>query len=161
MPNFVVGLLWIICEVLVSGLHLILSLCDSLSYPNVTDDLRTLLLRGFDIIGALYVNDGACEENAYKASEASRSMRKLLFGHDLNGDIIGAAAVLNSDDIQFFVSGPGQSQNLKAFDTVIYENYPEKFVWETGCLLRCELTMKLPIYIPINRPSGKPFYPIK
>ncbi|KAJ8642787.1 hypothetical protein MRB53_004535 [Persea americana] len=120
-------------------------------YSKEADDLRTLLLRGFDIVGALYVKDSAWEENAYKAAEASRSMRKLLYGFDLNGDMIGAAADLATDDIQFFVSGPGQS--LKAFDTVVFENYPEKFVWEVGCLLRCELTMKLPIYIPINRPS--------
>ncbi|XXG45212.1 hypothetical protein AAC387_Pa02g0349 [Persea americana] len=78
-------------------------------------------------------------------------MTKLLYGFDLNGDLIGATADLATDDIQFFVSGPGQF--LKAFDTVMFENYPEKFVWEAGCLLRCELTVKLPIYTPINRSS--------
>ncbi|KAJ8642785.1 hypothetical protein MRB53_004533 [Persea americana] len=121
------------------------------AYSKEADDLRTLLLRGFDIVGALYVKDSAWEENAYKATEASRSMTKLLYGFHLNGDLIGAAADLATDDIQFFVSGPGQF--LKAFDTVMFENYPEKFVWEAGCLLRCELTVKLPIYTPINRSS--------
>lgn len=44
-------------------------------------------------------------------------MRKLLYGFDLNGDMIGAAADLATDDIQFLFAGPGQS--LESFDTVV------------------------------------------
>ncbi|KAL5976408.1 hypothetical protein ACLOJK_020739 [Asimina triloba] len=117
------------------------------------DDIRALLLRGFDIIGAILVGNQNWEENALKAAEASYKMRKILYGAQGDGVMIGAAADLITGNIQFFIHEPGKSTKLEAIDSIIYEDNAEKFVWETGCLLRCQLSMRLPIYVPINRIS--------
>ncbi|XP_077226620.1 peptidase C78, ubiquitin fold modifier-specific peptidase 1/ 2 isoform X1 [Tasmannia lanceolata] len=122
-------------------------------YTKESDDLRTLLLRGFIVIGALFVSNGNWEENAIKAAETSRTMRKFLFDDGGDVEMIGAAADLVSGDTHFFFCGPVKSQNLEAVSTVIYEDNPERFVWDIGCLLRCALTIKLPICIPMKRTS--------
>ncbi|XP_042499342.1 probable Ufm1-specific protease isoform X2 [Macadamia integrifolia] len=120
-----------------------------------SDDLRTLLLRGFDVIGALLPGDSNWEENAGKAADAARKMRKFLSGNDRGiRDTIGAVAHPITSEIHFFVSKTEKSPNLEAVTTVVYEEHPDKYVWERGCLLRCELAMNLPIYVPTNRASG-------
>ncbi|XP_042499341.1 probable Ufm1-specific protease isoform X1 [Macadamia integrifolia] len=119
-----------------------------------SDDLRTLLLRGFDVIGALLPGDSNWEENAGKAADAARKMRKFLSGNDRGiRDTIGAVAHPITSEIHFFVSKTEKSPNLEAVTTVVYEEHPDKYVWERGCLLRCELAMNLPIYVPTNRAS--------
>ncbi|XP_028555993.1 probable Ufm1-specific protease isoform X1 [Dendrobium catenatum] len=121
--------------------------------PNFTkeaDDIRTLLIRGFDIVGALLINNGDMEFNARKAAEASCKMRSYLSVNAEHHDIIGAAADLNSDSIQFFKYEMGNFKNVESFSTISYETDPEKLVWEKGCLTRCELALKFPIYSPGN-----------
>ncbi|PIA51486.1 hypothetical protein AQUCO_01100373v1 [Aquilegia coerulea] len=140
-------------------LHFIDSPNDSLSpdYSNESDDLRTLLLRGFNVIGALVVvvenQNQNWEEHTRKAIESTRRIRKLLCRGDERLDLVGAAADLSSGDIRYFICSNGSSSKVESVSNVVYEESPEKFVWEKGCLLRCELEMKLPIYYPVNKPS--------
>lgn len=121
-------------------------------FSREADDIRTLLLRGFDIIGALFIGHGTLEENAIKAVQASCRLRKSLHNDEVNFDMIGAAADLTTGDIRFFVSSSAKSVNMEA-STAIYEENPDKYVWEKGCLLRCELAFKLPTYVPVNKTS--------
>ncbi|XP_038977190.1 probable Ufm1-specific protease [Phoenix dactylifera] len=123
-------------------------------FSREADDIRTLLLRGFDIIGALFIGHGTLEENAIKAVEAFCRLRKSLHNDEVSFDMIGAAADLTIGDICFFVSGSAKPINMEA-STVIYEDNPDNYLWEKGCLLRCELAFKLPTYVPVNKTSGR------
>lgn len=103
-------------------------------------------------MGALVIEDSDSEKNARMAIDATCSLRKLL--SDENRETIGAVGdTSNPGDIQFFVSEPGNSTSLELITSVVYEDHPEKYFWETGCLLRCELPIKLPVYFPLKNPS--------
>lgn len=135
---------------------------DSLS-PDVTkesDEIRSLIPRGFEIIGALIVQekkDKKVEKVAGDAVSAVRSLRKTLYGGD-NGEqvLIGAVLDLNrwnsEHDIQFFISKKGNSKSVEQVGSVVYEDQPEKYIWERGCIVRCELSLTLPLYFPVNNP---------
>lgn len=126
-----------------------------------TDDLRSLLLRGFEVIGALIVRDNSdFEQVASEAVSASRNLRKFLSGNvdgrdSEDRDLVGAVADSDTGNLRFFVSRSGNSTRLESVDDVIYDDQPEKYVWERGCLLRCELQIKLPVYFPVESPKGK------
>ncbi|KAF8390553.1 hypothetical protein HHK36_025080 [Tetracentron sinense] len=124
-------------------------------YTKESGDLRALLLRGFDVIGALLIGNSNWEANAGKAANAAFRMRNFLSGDDDRGNcnMIGAVADSTTGDIRFFVSRSEKSTNLEVITTVLHEDNPEKYICEKGCLLRCELAMNLPIYVPVNRPS--------
>lgn len=112
-----------------------------------------LLLRGFEIIGAIVIGDGSREKNAGKAVEISRKMRECLHGPGEH-DLIGATTDLMTDDVHFFVSCPPNIERMEVVSSVIYEDNPEKYIWDKGCLLRCNLEFKLPIFIPLHKTSG-------
>lgn len=124
----------------------------SIDYTQESDDLRTLLLRGFNVIGALVVGDGNWEDNARRAAEAVTRIRKLLCRGGEGGslDVIGAVADSSSGEVRYFVCS---NENVVAVDRVVHEDSPEKCAWERGCLVRCEVDVKLPIYYAVDRPS--------
>ncbi|XVF11628.1 hypothetical protein REPUB_Repub08aG0043600 [Reevesia pubescens] len=120
-----------------------------------SEEIRTLLVKGFDVIGALIVGKFDPEKTAVRAIEAARKLREVLSGRTNleNEETIGAAADPDTGDIRFFVSETGSSTSLELVNSVLYDDNPEKFVWENGCLLRCELPIKLPLCFPVNKPS--------
>lgn len=114
-------------------------------------------MNGFCIIGALVVGNFNVEEHASKAVDAARRLRQLL-SHGEKTDkqiLIGAVADINSTDIHFFVSQSENGSSLDSVSSVMYENNAEKYIWERGCLIRCELPISVPLYIPLNSPSGE------
>lgn len=114
-------------------------------------------MKGFHIIGALVVGNFNVEEHARKAIGAVRRLSQLL-SHGEKTDkrlLIGAVADIDSTDIHFFVSESENGTSLDSVSSVIYENNPEKYVWEKGCLLRCELPINIPLYIPLVSSSGE------
>lgn len=119
-----------------------------------TDDLKTLLLRGFDLIGVLIVSDGQLEENSSRAIATSLKMRNFLFNSQEEYDMIGATSDLESGEIHFFFSETTKHKSIQALSNIIYEASPENYIWDTGCLLRCELEFKMPVFIPVSRVSG-------
>ncbi|XP_034674032.1 probable Ufm1-specific protease isoform X2 [Vitis riparia] len=161
------GLQWLIGSpffpqfTIVSTLTCIHTLGDSTSpdYNTESEDLRTLLLRGFHVIGALVVGSKCdLERVAGEAADASRRMRKFLYGDEYGGklgnqDLIGAIADSESGEIHFFVSRGENPTGLECVRSVIYEDDSGKYVWDTGCLLHCVLPIKLPFYFPVNSPS--------
>lgn len=161
------GLQWLIGSpffpqfTIVSTLTCIHTLGDSTSpdYNKESEDLRTLLLRGFHVIGALVVGSKCdLERVAGEAADASRRMRKFLYGDEYGGklgnqDLIGAVADSESGEIHFFVSRGENPAGLECVSSVIYEDNSGKYVWDTGCLLHCVLPIKLPFYFPVNSPS--------
>ncbi|KAJ6824772.1 putative Ufm1-specific protease isoform X1 [Iris pallida] len=120
-------------------------------FQKEADDIRPLLLRGFDIVGALFIGNGSWEESAIKAIEASCEMSKFLFDDNRSYIMIGSAADLNTGDIHF-VSGVAKSKT-DVINNIVYEHTPEEYLWENGCLLRCDLAFRLPVYIPKDKQS--------
>lgn len=114
-------------------------------------------MKGFYIIGALVVGNFNVEEHARKAIDAARRLNQFL-SHGEKSEkqlLIGAVADFNSTDIHFFISESGNGTSLDSVSSVMYENNPEKYIWERGCLLRCELPISVPLYIPLDSPSGE------
>ncbi|CAN6713734.1 unnamed protein product [Malus baccata var. baccata] len=157
------GLQWLIGSpffpphTVVSTVRCIHTDSSSPDYRRESEELRTLLLKGFEVIGALVVaNSGDRMSAAGEAIAAARRLRKLLRsenGKKLDSrQVIGGFADCSGGDIQFFVS---KSESLTSFEAVnvLYDGHPEKYIWERGCLLRCELPFKLPIYYPVNKPK--------
>ncbi|KAG8388515.1 hypothetical protein BUALT_Bualt02G0133600 [Buddleja alternifolia] len=129
--------------------------------PKESDEIRSLLPRGFEVIGAVIVhdkNDAKIEKVARDAISAVRSFRKTLYSNDIEDQVlIGAVLDLNCGsgerDLQFFISGTGNRGNLEKVSTLVYEDQPQKEVWEKGCIVRCELSLKLPLYYALNNPK--------
>ncbi|XP_010545987.1 PREDICTED: probable Ufm1-specific protease [Tarenaya hassleriana] len=121
-----------------------------------SDDLRVLLPKGFEVIGALIIGNSDAEKNAMEAVGAARRLRKHLSkGGELDDEkTVGGVLDAQSGNFHLFVSRSEKSTKLEPVTSVVYEDRPEKYLWETGCLLHCELPIKLPIYFPANKPSG-------
>ncbi|KAF9667963.1 hypothetical protein SADUNF_Sadunf15G0077600 [Salix dunnii] len=119
------------------------------------DDLRTLLIKGFDIIGGLIAGVSSSDDGEKNAREVivwARKLRDSVTGGGggvnlENRELIGAVAGLSGGDVKFFVERKG---NVTAVDSVVYEENQEKFVWERGCLFRCNLPIKMPVYLPVK-----------
>lgn len=120
-------------------------------FPNESHDLRTLIPKGFEVIGALASGDG--EADARAAVDAARALRSLLYGEGTDRPVIGAVRGSDSGDLRFFVSESGNAASLEAVTSVIEVQHPEKCVWENGCLLHCELPIKLPLYYALKNPT--------
>lgn len=124
----------------------------SSEYSKESDDLRTLLPKGFEVIGALIVgNETNYEQVAGEAIAASIKLRKLLCDSSDKAyverlDLVGAAADLGTGNTHFFISRSGNLVRLKLVNDVIYEDKPGSYMWERGCVIRCQLPVKLPVY---------------
>lgn len=118
-----------------------------------------MLPKGFRIIGALIIKNSDVEKNAREAVDSARKLQRHLSGEaeaELDVPVvIAAVADLETGDNKFFVSRSGNSNNIEAVEYVIYDDNPHKYVWDRGCLIRCELPLKLPFYYPVNNPSGE------
>lgn len=125
------------------------------------DDIRTLLPKGFEVIGALIVGkDCNIDKIAAEAINAACNLRRSLSGDANLGnlELIGAVVDLNNaNDIRFFLSKDGKLDSLESVSSIVYEDNPEKFVWERGCLLHCALQVKLPLYYQPSNPNGECF----
>ncbi|XP_060204506.1 probable Ufm1-specific protease [Lycium barbarum] len=126
-------------------------------FSKESDDIRTLLPKGFEVIGALIVGkDCTFEKIAGEAINAACNLRKSLsFDSNLgNSELIGAVVDLNNaKDVRFFVSKDGKLDSIESVSSIVYEDNPEKFVWERGCLLHSALHVKLPLYYQPSNPN--------
>lgn len=123
---------------------------------NQADDLRKLLPKGFEVIGGLIVGDSDAEKSAFEAVRAARRLRKHISeGGELDDEkIVGASCDAGSGAVHFFISKTENSTKLEPVASVVYEDKSGKYLWENGCLLHCELPIKLPFYFPASSPSG-------
>ncbi|KAF3780141.1 putative Ufm1-specific protease [Nymphaea thermarum] len=120
-------------------------------YEAEADDLRSLLPRGFNVIGAIYLSDTNWEINARKAAAASAEISRILCRGDAISSTIGAAGDLNSKEMHYFIAN--SSDSMEPVVSLTFEENPENSLWEIGCLLRAEVEMKLPTYFSTTRPS--------
>lgn len=120
------------------------------------DDLRKLLPKGFEVIGGLIVGDSDADKSAFEAVRAARRLRKHLSeGGELDDEkIVGASCDAGTGTIHFFISKSENLTKLEPVGSVVYEDKSGKYLWENGCLLHCELPIKLPFYFPATSPSG-------
>lgn len=121
-----------------------------------------LLIKGFCVIGALaFQKDGSMDQVARKAANAAVELKKFLVSDGAGADkaekdwVIGAAGSTETGDIQFFATGDGGRSHLQSVTSVVYDNDPDKYIWEKSCLLHCQLPIKLPFYYPMNNVAGE------
>ncbi|KAJ9567795.1 hypothetical protein OSB04_003761 [Centaurea solstitialis] len=119
-------------------------------YSKESDDMLALLPRGFEVIGALIVgaSNSNVEASARDAINVSGRMRQALSQSETRG-LVGAVVDASSGDICFFVSDSG----FELAASVVYEDQPQEYVWERGCILSCELPIKLPVYYSLKDPK--------
>lgn len=118
------------------------------------DEIRGLLPRGFDIVGALLVGGEGSDADATRALELARVLRERLLGVAASHGMVGGCMDASSGEIRFVVSKSGERDAAEGLD-VVWEDDPGTLLWEKGCLLRCELLLKLPLYVPADEISGK------
>ncbi|KAG5393049.1 hypothetical protein IGI04_023012 [Brassica rapa subsp. trilocularis] len=121
-----------------------------------SDDLRKLLPKGFEVIGGLILGDSDAEKSALEAVRAARRLRKSISeGGELDDEkIVGASVDAGTGAIHFFISKTEKLAKLEPVGSVVYEEDKSgKYLWENGCLLHCELPIKLPFYFPASSPS--------
>nr|XP_004299176.2 PREDICTED: probable Ufm1-specific protease isoform X2 [Fragaria vesca subsp. vesca] len=136
-------------------IHTDSSSSSSPDYSRESEELRTLLPKGFHVVGALVVADSDEEKRGGEAVAAARRLRKLMCRGSERLDeqgVIGAVAESRGGGIRFYVSKSESCERFECVD-VVYDDDPERFVWERGCLIWCELPLKLPSYYPVNKPS--------
>lgn len=119
-------------------------------FSKESDEMRALLPRGFEVIGALIVgaSNSNVEGSARDAMDASGRMRKALSQSETRS-LVGAVVDPSSGGIRFFVS----NSVFESATSVVYEDQPQKYVWERGCILSCELPIKLPVYYSLKDPK--------
>ena len=118
------------------------------------DEIRGLLPRGFDIVGALLVGGGGSDADVTRALEQARALRELLFGVATSHGLVGGHMDAATGDIRFVVSESAGTDSVEG-SAVTWEDEPGRLLWEKGCLLRCELPLKLPLYLRPDVNSGK------
>ncbi|CAJ1974999.1 unnamed protein product [Sphenostylis stenocarpa] len=131
-------------------IHGLPSSSSSLDFAKESEDLRTLIPKGFELIGALASGGDSV---ARAALDAALALRKLLYGEGTDRPLIGAVCGSDSGDMRFFVSESGNATSLESVASIIEERDSEKCLWENGCLLHCELPIKLPLYYPLKNPT--------
>ncbi|KAK9726725.1 hypothetical protein RND81_05G233300 [Saponaria officinalis] len=125
-------------------------------FSQESDDLRSLIIRGFHVVGAVVPaqNDVVLESSAKHAIKVARELRKVLYGEEDNSakfDLVGGVSS-NGDEVRFFVSKFGDLNNVEGVEEVVYEEKEnaEKFVWERGCLINCRTGARLCVYVNPN-----------
>jgi Ufm1-specific protease 2 len=114
-----------------------------------------LLPRGFDIVGALrFFCNGPDADVSLRTLELARALRQRLFGEAPSHGMAGGCVDAATGEIRFVASESGVSEAVDGSE-VVWEDDPGKLLWEKGCLLHCELPLKLPLYVPADEMSGK------
>ncbi|KAL2515405.1 putative Ufm1-specific protease [Forsythia ovata] len=134
--------------------------------PKESDDLRSLLPKGFEVIGALITDDRnvlKIEKIVGSAISAVRNLRKSLYSNDNDNQVLIGAVIdlkngVGERDVRFFTSRARNSGSVEKVSTIVYEDQPEKFVWDKGCIVRCELPIRLPLYYPLNTEDVEGIY---
>ncbi|KAL5672060.1 hypothetical protein ACJX0J_016366, partial [Zea mays] len=116
-------------------------------------EIRGLLPRGFDIIGVLLVGGEGSDADVTRALEQARALRELLFGVAASHGLVGGHMDAATGEIRFVVSESGWTNSVEG-SVVTWEDEPGRLLWEKGCLLRCELLLKLPLYLRPDVNSG-------
>lgn len=128
------------------------------NYAAEADDLRVLLPRGLKVVGALFVSDTNGRDNAIKAGDICSKLRRYLLPmQNESSFVIGVAATINTDDTEYFMYMEGKSSSIEAFKTVIHEEKSAQYLWDTACLLHCQMSLNLPVYLSSNKSSEEQF----
>jgi len=106
-----------------------------------------------DIIGALLVGGGGSDADVTCALEQARVLRELLFGVAASHGLVGGHMDAATGEIRFVLSESGGTDSVEG-SVVTWEDEPGRLLWEKGCLLRCQLPLKLPLYLRPDVNSG-------
>lgn len=109
------------------------------------------------MIGALILGrHGESGVIAKEAVDSALKLRNSLSGFDDSAslDLIGGSVDSNGGEIRFFLSKSGNGKDLVPVSSIVYEQEPEKLIWDSGYLLCCDLPIRLPIYVSASKESG-------
>ncbi|KQJ91629.2 hypothetical protein BRADI_4g39067v3 [Brachypodium distachyon] len=121
--------------------------------PHEADQIRGLLVRGFDIVGGLLVGSADFESDAGRALDLALALRERLFGERASHGMVGGCVDAATGEVRFRVAESDGSEMVEVQE-VVWEDEPGRLLLEKGCLLRCELPLQLPLYIPSDDMSG-------
>ncbi|VAI77008.1 unnamed protein product [Triticum turgidum subsp. durum] len=108
---------------------------------------KSVLSSPFDIVGGLFVGSANFESDAGRALELAGELRERLFGERASHGMVGGCVDASTGDIRFLVSESGGSEVVEGQE-VLWGDEPGRSLLEKGCLLRCELQLQLPLYLP-------------
>lgn len=98
-------------------------------------------------------SDGS-DADAASALELAQALRQRLFGVAASHGMVGGRMDAATGEIRFVASERGGSNAVEGLEVVWAEDEQGRLLWEKGCLLRCELPLKLPLYLPADDISG-------
>ncbi|KAH9330662.1 hypothetical protein KI387_002770, partial [Taxus chinensis] len=120
-------------------------------------DLQALLPRGLEVIGALFVSDTKSRDNALKAGDTFSKLRRYLPQMQNENSFVTGSTAINTDDIDYFICIKQKSFVIEKFECVIYEEKPAQLLWDDACLLSCQMSLSLPVYLSANKSSEEQF----
>ena len=106
------------------------------------------------MLGALLVGGEGSDADAVRALELARSLRERLLGAAACHGMVGGCMDAAFGEIRFVASESGGTGAVEGVE-IVWEDEPGMLLWEKGCLLRCELPLKLPLYVPADEIAGK------
>ncbi|KAI5066454.1 hypothetical protein GOP47_0019078 [Adiantum capillus-veneris] len=107
-------------------------------------DIRTLLPKGLEIVGAVLNEEGGLE-TARRAAEIALKLSKVFNNPSMSssGLIVACLSTVQTQILQFY---HGTRQSLSPVDATFYNENPSAHLWESMCLLHCKLLLTVPLY---------------
>jgi hypothetical protein len=121
--------------------------------------LDCLLPRGLEVVGAIYINEGNSSERCTWAGKAAIRMQKELKNLTLSkggSNIVAASATPGSGEIEYNLYVPGEQPELEMLEVAEDTEDFKSVIWSRLCLLRCQMELALPLYLP-TPPSSSGF----
>ncbi|XLR34687.1 hypothetical protein S83_062587, partial [Arachis hypogaea] len=112
-------------------------------------EFRTLIPKGFEVIGELAYGAGA---DAQATVHAARRLRKLLYGEEEgdNRPVIGAVAA-GSGELKFFVLGPSSASAVPVAEYIPAQDEARLLVMDIKLDVLCYASKKLPLRHAVSR----------
>lgn len=104
-------------------------------------------------MGGLLVGSADFESDAGRALDLALALRERLFGERASHGMVGGCVDAATGEVRFRVAESDGSEMVEVQE-VVWEDEPGRLLLEKGCLLRCELPLQLPLYIPSDDMSG-------
>ncbi|KAJ7536129.1 hypothetical protein O6H91_12G057300 [Diphasiastrum complanatum] len=115
-------------------------------YAAEADDINKVVPMGLQVTGVLVILENG-SDIATKAGKVGSEMRKSLGMTNIKEcEMVVATCVVGEDKIHYVLYLCGQAK-LEAFDNVQQTVTHGKEIWEETVLLRCQMTLNIPLYV--------------
>eukprot|EP00249_Psilotum_nudum_P018361 c26764_g1_i1 orf=595-2496(-) len=156
------GLLWLIGSslmpfVVVSILHCIHFQSNSgvPNYAAEAEDLRIVLPKGLEVVGAILIREMDGSDIVNKAGDYAVEMIRILLPNIQEClRVIAAKFVRGTLGVQYFLYTQHGSPSIEVPDDVVYEVKPLEYLWKNMCLMHSKMLLKVPLYSPSFKNSS-------